>query len=304
MLKKEDILGFYKRICYKTSEQLRHDWPHINVFERSSCKGAVPYSRRDYFKVTLLRGKGLLEYSDKAFKVTKPAVLFSSPSVPYHWQPGDGDQLGWFCIFNEAFALQQDAMLARLSVFQPGNEKLFYPDSRSEAAIAWFFERMMAENAGQYANKQDILRSYLHLIIHEVLKAEPAARAPVSHNASERIARQFMELLERQFPIEGVDNQLQLKTAGDFAENLAVHTNHLNRAVKEVMGETTTLLIARRIVVEATDLLRHSSLSVSEIAYALGFEYPAYFNNFYKKHTGITPRDARLKVLEQAHSLV
>lgn len=304
MLKKEDILGFYKRICYKTSEQLRHDWPHINVFERSSCRNVVPYSRRDYYKVTLIKGKGILEYADKVLHVTKPAILFSSPSVPYHWKPAEGEQLGWFCIFNEAFALQQDAMLARLSVFQPGNDKLFYPDSRSEAVIAHFFERMMAENAGQYANKQDVLRSYLHLIIHEVLKAAPAAYAPMQHNASERIARQFMELLERQFPIEGVENQLQFKTASDFAERLAVHTNHLNRAVKEVMGDTTTLLIARRIVVEATDLLRHSNLSISEIAYALGFEYPAYFNNFYKKHTGITPREARRKELEPANSLV
>jgi AraC-like DNA-binding protein len=301
---KEDILDFYKRICYQTPEQVRHDRPHINVFERSFCKGAVPYSRRDYYKISLLRGKGLLEFSDKVFRVTRPSLLFSSPKVPYHWQPEGEEQLGWFCIFNEAFARQQEGWLARLPMFQPGTDKLFYPDSRSEASMACFFEKMIAENAGQYPHKQDILRSYLHLIVHEVLKMEPASQSPLQHNAAERIVWQFMELLERQFPVEGVENQLALKTASDFAAQLAVHTNHLNRAVKEITGETTSLLIARRIVAEATDLLRHSNLSVSEIAYALGFEYPAYFNNFYKKHTGITPKESRQKRTPLVNSLV
>lgn len=69
--------------------------------------------------------------------------------------------------------------------------------------------------------------------------------------------------------------------------------NHLNRAVKEVTGKTTTEHISDRVVKEAKALLKHTDWSVSQIAYSLGYEYPNYFNNFFKKQTGVTPRALR-----------
>ena len=98
-----------------------------------------------------------------------------------------------------------------------------------------------------------------------------------------------MELLERQFPIETADKALSLKTANDYARHLAVHVNYLNRAVKEVTGKPTSSHISERIIGEAKAMLQHTDWNVSEIAYALGFDYPTYFNNFFKKHTGTTP---------------
>ena len=52
-------------------------------------------------------------------------------------------------------------------------------------------------------------------------------------NASKRISNLFLELLERQFPIDENHKELALRSASDFAEQLNVHVNHLNRAVKE-----------------------------------------------------------------------
>ncbi len=99
--------------------------------------------------------------------------------------------------------------------------------------------------------------------------------------------------MERQFPIDSPENILTLKSPADFAQNLSVHVNHLNRAVKEVTGKTTTNHIADRIVKEAKALLVHTDWNVSEIAYSLGFEYPTYFNNFFKKHTELSPKSLR-----------
>jgi AraC-like DNA-binding protein len=99
--------------------------------------------------------------------------------------------------------------------------------------------------------------------------------------------------LERQFPIERSNEPLQLRTAQDFATHLAVHVNYLNRVVKEVTGKTTSTHIATRIIAEAKALLQHSEWSVADIAYALGFEYPAYFNNYFKRLTGTTPNGFR-----------
>ena len=151
----------------------------------------------------------------------------------------------------------------------------------------------MTENAANYQHKQDVLRNYLHLIIHQVLKMQPAHHLKYHHNASERITALFLELLERQFPIDANFNVLELRSAKDFAAQLSVHTNHLNRAVKEVTGETTSHHISKRIISEANDMLRHTNWQIAEIAFALGFEEPAYFNTFYKKNTGFTPKEIR-----------
>ena len=112
-------------------------------------------------------------------------------------------------------------------------------------------------------------------------------------NASKRIADLFLELLERQFPIDELNPKINFRSASDFANQLSVHTNHLNRAVKEITTQTTTHIITQRIAQEAKALLKHSNWNVSEIAYSLGFEETPHFNNFFKKLVGQTPLQFR-----------
>lgn len=109
------------------------------------------------------------------------------------------------------------------------------------------------------------------------------------NNASQRITARFLELLERQFPIDDVRPAMKLRTPSDFANQLHVHVNHLNRALKKTTQKTTTQIIAERILKESKILLRNSNRNVSEIAYALGFTEVAHFNNFFKKHTHTSP---------------
>lgn len=297
MSKRENIDSFYQRIKYPVLERLSPDHPHINIFERASCVGVVPYSRRDYYKVTLILGNGTLEYADKTLYIDRPALMFSNPLIPYHWQPDVGEQLGWFCMFNDAFVKQRDELLTDLPMFQIETDKVFFPDAESVKEISLFFEKMVEENKNNYALKQDVLRNYLHLIIHHALKLKPAHNYNHDMNASARITSMFLELLGRQFPIDSRQHELKLKSAKDFADHLSVHTNHLNRAVKEVTGKTTTEHIASRIMLEANELLRHSNWAISEIGYCLGFEYPGYFNTFYKKYSGKSPKEIRKAVV-------
>jgi AraC family transcriptional activator of pobA len=140
-----------------------------------------------------------------------------------------------------------------------------------------------------YTYKDDLLRYYINLIIHEALKLQPSENFDNHKNALSRVTAVFLELLERQFPIESTDRPLVLKTPKDYATALTVHVNYLNRAVKEVTGKSTTAHISERIISEAKALLQHTSWNIADIAYALDFDYPTYFNNFFKKITGTNP---------------
>jgi len=82
---------------------------------------------------------------------------------------------------------------------------------------------------------------------------------------------------------------IELRSASEFATQLNVHINHLNRAIKGTTQKTTAEHINRRILQESKSLLRTTNWPVSEIAYALGFNEATHFNNFFKKHLQTSP---------------
>ena len=149
---------------------------------------------------------------------------------------------------------------------------------------------MFEEINSDYVHKYDVLRNLVFELLHFGMKIQPAAKSEKQLiNASQRISTLFLELLERQFPIDEDHQTFGLRSASDFSNQLNVHVNHLNRAVKETTEKTTSQIIAERILQEAKILLKHSAWTVSEIAYALGFTEVTHFNNFFKKHVQLSP---------------
>lgn len=297
-MKSENIDDFYRRVAYANPMEHGLDHAgsgHFNVFSRDHCPVVSPYSRRDFYKVSLIIGKGKLYFADKWISIDRPAVLFSNPTIPYSWEAISEEQTGWFCLFSKTFLHQSDRIgsLQESPLFRVGGNPIVFVDALQQEEMSVIFRKMMQEIQSDYAHKYDVLRNLLHLLVHEAMKMNPTSNYERHHNASARITTLFLELLERQFPIDGPENYLKIKTAKDYAMHLSVHVNHLNRAVKEITGRTTTDHIAARVVQEARALLQHSNWNVSEIAYSLGFEYAPYFTNFFKKNTGYSPLESR-----------
>jgi AraC family transcriptional activator of pobA len=228
-------------------------------------------------------------------QIDAPAVLFSNPLVPYSWEAASGRQSGWYCLFTEDFIQHSERVnnLRDSPLFKIGCNPIFFPNEAQLKELSVIFQKMQTEMCSTYPHKYDILRSYLHLIIHEAMKNNPATKFHSYANAASRVSSLFLELLERQFPIDSPERTLKLKNPADYATSLSVHINHLNRSVKEVTGKTTTAHIASRIIREAKALLQHTDWNISDIAYSLGFEYPSYFTLFFKKHTGLAPTRLR-----------
>ncbi|HTL09283.1 MAG TPA: helix-turn-helix transcriptional regulator, partial [Chitinophagaceae bacterium] len=247
--------------------------------------------RRAYYKISLIQGRNRAEYADKVIPIEKNALLFATPRIPYHYVPLDENQAGYFCIFSPDFMLPSKSgmSLEDLPLFKPGGYPVFQLSDHAATELHALFIKMAAELSSSYAFKYDLLRNYVMELIHYGQKLQPASALYPTHTAAERVSSLFIELLERQFPIESPGQQVQLRTAADFADQLAVHVNHLNKVLKENMGQTTTALIGSRIAQEAKLLLKQTNWTVSEIAYSLGFEEIAHFSNFFKKQTGMAP---------------
>lgn len=270
----------------------------FNVFQIESDGAATRiYSRKDFYKICLTTGKSKIHYADKSFQQEGTILFFGNPHVPYSWETISTTYSGYTCLFSEEFfkASDRTESLQHSPLFKIGGTPILKITDEQRQFLSSIFQRMIEEQKSDYAYKGDLMRNYVNLIIHEALKLQPSEHYDQHKNAASRLTSVFLELLERQFPIESADNPLQLKTAQDYAKTLNVHVNYLNRAVKEVTGKPTTTHITERIITEAKALLQHTGWNIADIAYALGFEYPTYFNNFFKKLTGTNPKSLRLQ---------
>jgi len=268
----------------------------FKVYEISgSANPSYSYGRRDFYKMGLITGGDMtLTYGDRIFEIKGAFLFFINPHIP-HSVVHRSLKKGYGCLFTEAFIVGRGRMdiLQKSPLFQIGATPLIPVNSKQAAFIAGLYQKMLSVANSEYDYKDELLRSCIELILHEALSIQPTQNNGKQKNAATRITHLFMELLERQFPIDNAGDPLRLRTAQDFAEALSVHVNYLNRSVKEVTGKSTSVLIAERIATEAKALLQHSHWSVADIAYGLGFEYPTYFNNYFKRVTGTTPNSLR-----------
>jgi len=297
MVTQTSLEDFYQRNGAPLPEGISKEIGHFNffdtekLFDKKNGTRVMPYSRRDYYKISWLRGKSRAEFADKVIDIEQNALMFATPKIPYHWVPVDDDQTGMFCIFTPDFLSQgkSGVALEELPIFQPGQLPVFHLSGAEITEIEYIFKKMQRELAADYKYKYDLLRNLVLELIHYGQKLQPISALSTTQNASQRISSLFIELLERQFPLDSGHQRLTLRAPNDYADRLAVHVNHLNKVLKEVTGSTTTQIISKRIIQEAKILLKQTSWTIAEIAYILGFDDVAHFSNYFKKQTASTP---------------
>jgi AraC family transcriptional activator of pobA len=276
---------------------LKKDSGQFNVFELNDNEGGKfncqSYNRKGYYKIALLTGHTRLFYVDKTLEFQENGLLFTNPNVPYSWEIIDQQQTGYFCVFTEAF-FDQFNIIKESPMFKPGHTPLFELSKTQAQEITQVFQSMIAEISSDFAYKYDVLRTRILDLIYKALKMQPAANTQYhDSNGALRVTSLFTELLERQFPLDSSGQRMGLRHPADFALKLSVHVNHLNRSLKKVTGNTTSQLIAERIIQEARVLLKRTDWNISEIAWCLGFEELPHFINVFKRIERQTPKSFR-----------
>jgi len=259
--------------------------------------GPTELGRRNFYKIVLVKGSAVIRYGGKEIRLDDLSIFFANPLVPYSVEIISEVQTGYSCVFTGEFirSIERSESFQNSPLLKVTSMPVFKLDTIQYEKIAGIFELMITDGSTDYLYFDDLMRNYLQLIIHEALRLRPSENFIRFNSASLRITKRFYDLLDRQFPVEQFQGPIKLKTAQDFANKLAIHTNYLNRAVKGVTGKSTTALIAERMTSEATGLLQHTDWSINEISHVLGFEYSNYFSNFIKKTTGNIPKFYRVK---------
>lgn len=109
------------------------------------------------------------------------------------------------------------------------------------------------------------------------------------------IVARFEQLLDSMFEQDVLEIE-GIPTVSDIAKKLGYSSNYLSDLLRKETGSSAQEHIHNYIIEKAKNMLMGSDLSVSNIAYLLGYEYPEYFMKLFKKKVGVTPSEYRHQI--------
>ena len=164
------------------------------------------------------------------------------------------------------------------------NKALFLSDKEEQIVLNLFrsIEQECQNNTDKFS--QDVLIANIELLLVHIdryYNRQFLTRKNISNDTLSKME----EILNRYFEAE----HTQLPTVQYIADQLNLSPTYLSDLLKNLTGLTAQQHIHEKLIEKAKELLFTSNLSVSEIAYQLGFEFPQSFNKLFKKKTNLTP---------------
>ncbi len=171
------------------------------------------------------------------------------------------------------------------------NEALFMSE-KEEKVIADILQNIQREyqsNIDKFS--QSIIIGQIEVLLNycdRFYERQFLTRKITNHHLLEKLE----EVLEKYINSDDLLNK-GLPTVQYIAGELNISPNYLGSLLKTLTQQTTKQIIQEKLIQKAKEKLSITQLSVSEIAYELGFEHPQSFNKFFKKQTGQSPVEFR-----------
>jgi AraC family transcriptional activator of pobA len=158
----------------------------------------------------------------------------------------------------------------------------------ADEAVVATMRCIWQEFTGHRASRALVLRGLCTSLLGLAARAASAAAPRGEPPAESNLLRRFEALLEAHY--------LRHWKAADYARALAVTPTHLSRVLRATTGRPVSRLIDDRVVREARRNLAYTNMSVTTIAYTLGFADPAYFSRVFTRSLGLSPRAFRVRL--------
>ena len=243
-----------------------------------------PHSHTFYLVMWLVQGSGTHTIDFKTYAIAPHQLYFLTPGQVHSWDLS-ADSQGYNLFFDQNFF--RGRFGNRLYQYP------FYHSHQHQPLLEVTDQPLLIHNLFSYAyseyeqrrpNRTDVFLSYVHILLETANRLYNQQWMGPDTHLYDRI-RQYEELIEGQF--------LTVREVGAFARQMNLTPNYLNHICKKVLGKTASDLLHERMVIEARRLLTHTTQSVKEIGFQLGFDDPSYFVRFFKKYAGQTPVEFR-----------
>jgi len=254
----------------------RHHWkirPHVH--------------RTLHQLIFVLHGQGV-SHAEGTRVTFRPPAMIRVPAGTVHGFDFEPGTYGFVMSMTDDFTRE-------VSLREPGINVLFKDPATVEfkgevlrrSGLPQTFDLLTREFESSMPGHALALEGLLKVILADALRLSHTSTELTEGAASRRrmLVTRFRELVEGAFR-DG-------RSLADYADMLKVSPSRLRKACLGVTEQSPMQIVHARVLLEAKRQLVYTSMSVREIAYALGFDDPAYFTRFFSQRTGMSPRTFR-----------
>lgn len=232
---------------------------------------------------------GTVRYGYRQYDFNKGLMTFSAPGQIYSFeeQPDISGMTGWFLVFHPDFIRKYplSKAISKYGFFSYQTNEALHISEEEEIMIDGIFGNINKEyqrpidkhSQGIIVSQIDVLLNYAdrfynrQFITRQIVESDTLTRF-------ENILTEYFNSESNTFP-----------AVNDMASQLNISVHYLNDMLRTLTGRTTQQHIHDCLIEKAKVLLSTTELTINEIAYSLGFEYPQYFTRLFKNKTGISP---------------
>lgn len=252
----------------------------------------TPTFRINFFSFTFAKdGQGQYTSDEQTFKITPGTIYFTNP--------GHFRSFEWYSI-NDVFLITLSESFLKENVHADVFDEFPFllaetvpPRVVTPAQFAEFeqlYDQIRHTYHGNSPYRNRIIGNLFVVLLLKIKEYFWEDYNPIYEgNRSSQIVKNFKRMLEQHYRQLSQGKADKVFRVQDYADAQSLHPNYLNNVIKSKTGKAVGTWITEKTIAEAKSQLQHSSASIKELAFLLGFTESTHFSNYFKKHTGLSP---------------
>lgn len=268
----------------------------LDIHKLSKVHTTLPFQspvfRANYFSFVFVKNAiGRYTTGEQLFTTRPGTIYFTNPG---HYKSFAWEQLDevYLVTLSEAF-LKENVHAQIFEEFpfllaETVPPKVLHPDVFDQ--FDQLCGQMLTENQLNSPYRNRIIGCLLLMVLLKIKAYLFPDYDPIYEgNRSSQIVKAFKRCLEQHFRELSQTQTPKTLRVQDCADAQHLHPQYLSSVIKIKTGKSIGTWINEKTIIEAKAMLRHSSLSIKEVAYRLGFAESTHFSAYFRKHTGLSP---------------
>jgi len=280
-----DKLPVYKIENFKQEKDATFYANDLNTHIREHDFTTEAHKHDFYLVVIVTKGSGKHEIDFNSYDVKPGSVFVLNPGQTHKWLLSSDIQ--GFVFFHSSEFYDQGFTIERIQNY-PFYNSLFnlplilFKQKENFNKVLLFFEEILTEYNQNKPLKLERIHALVTLVYIELTRVYKPTLMPKNAHYLNQVSK-LIDLINKHYK--------KHKFPHEYARLMNLSEKHVNRVCKDCLNKTTSDLIYERITLEAKRQLIHTSKSINEIGFELGFDDNSYFSRFFKKQTRLTPRE-------------
>ena len=266
--------------------------PLISVIDYSILTPAHGSAIFDYYSISIKRGMGKMSYGQQEYDFDEGVMFFLAPNQVLRVAPEQNsttERSGWILLIHPDFLWNTPLAKAmkKYEFFDYSVNEALFLSEKEETFINNIIKNIQQEyqsNIDKFS--QNIIISQIETLLNyseRFYQRQFITRKISNHQILDRLEELLSDYFTKDITTKG------LPSVQYVADTLNVSPSYLSNMLKILTGQSTQQHIHDKLIEKAKEKLSTTGLSVSEIAYELGFEHSQSFSKLFKTKTNFSP---------------